>query len=76
MVRIEKWLIPRQYEHIQEAVYTVAQPYLTETAKFIKLDKDSPTLSHMMVTTPLFILITACCVLGVLLVFVPFGDIG
>lgn len=80
MVRIEKWLIPWQYEHLPEAVYTVAQSYLTVTAQFIKPaqlpDKDPPTLSHMMAAMPLFTLITACCVLGVLLIFVPFGDTG
>lgn len=41
-----------------------------------RLDKDPPILSHMMAAIPLFTLITACCILGVLLIFVSFGDIG
>lgn len=58
----------------------LVKPYLKGMAKVIKpaplLDKDPEILSHMMATVLLLVLISVCCMLGELLIFVQFGDIG
>lgn len=58
----------------------IVQLYLMGMLKVIEpaqlLDKDLTKLSCMMVTVPLLVLIFTCCILGRLLIFVQFGDIG